>query len=57
MIVVKEMLFFMFAQFLMVVALCLIIGGAWILNLLCKELLDIDVISLMKLGRKKNENL
>lgn len=53
MLVIREMLYFMFAQFLMVVILCLIIGSGWVLNTLCKELLDMDIVSIIKMGRKK----
>lgn len=56
MLVVKELIYFMFALFLLVVLMCLLIWSGWLLNTLCKELLDIDVISLMRLRKgKKNE--
>ena len=53
MLVIREMLYFMFALFLLCVLMCLVIFSGWLLNTLCTELLDIDVISLMKLGKKK----
>ena len=55
MIVIKELIYFMFALFLLMVLMCLVILCGWLLNTLCTELLDIDVISLMKLksARKK----
>lgn len=55
MIVIKELIYFMFALFLLMVLMCLLILCGWLLNTLCTELLDIDVISLMKLRstRKK----
>lgn len=55
MLVIKELIYFMFALFLLMVLMCLVILCGWLLNTLCTELLDIDVISLMKLRsmRKK----
>ena len=53
MIVIREMVYFMFALFLLTVLLCLLIGSGWVLNSLCKELLDVNVIELLKLGRKE----
>jgi len=53
MIVVKEMLYFMFALILICTLFCVLIGCGWVLNTLCKELLDMDVVSLLRLGRKK----
>ena len=48
MIVIKELIYFMFALILLCVLLCLLIWCGWLLNTLCKELLDIDLISLLK---------
>ena len=55
MLVIKELVYFMFALFLLMVLMCLVILCGWLLNTLCTELLDIDVISLMRLRstRKK----
>lgn len=53
MIVIREMIYFMFALFLLVVLMCLIIWSGWLMNTLCKELLDIDLISLMKMRKGK----
>ena len=55
-IVIKELIYFMFALFLLMVLMCLVILCGWLLNTLCTELLDIDVIALMRLRKgKKNE--
>ena len=55
MIVIKEMLYFMFALFLLTVLLCLLIGSGWVLNTLCKELLDVDVLTLLRMGKEKKK--
>ena len=56
MLIVKEMLYFIFALFLLTVLLCLLIGSGWVLNTLCKELLDMDIVSIMKTMKgKKND--
>lgn len=57
MIVIRELVYFMFALFLLVVLMCLVIWSGWLMNTLCKELLDIDLIALMKTRKgKKNES-
>lgn len=57
MIVIREMVYFMFALFLLVVLMCLLIWSGWLMNTLCKELLDIDLIALLKTRKgKKNES-
>lgn len=53
MIVIREMIYFMFALFLLVVLMCLIIWSGWLMNTLCKELLDVDLIALMKMRKGK----
>ena len=54
MLIIKEMLYFIFTLILLITLLCILIGGGWVLNTLCKELLDMDVVSIMKtIGRKK----
>jgi len=56
MVVIRELVYFMMAMFLLVVLMCLLIWCGWLLNTLCKELLDVDVISIMRMRRgKKNE--
>ena len=56
MIVMRELIYFMFTLFLVVVLMCLQILSGWLLNTLCKELLDIDVISILRLrSRKKGD--
>lgn len=57
MIVIKELLYFMFAIFLLVALLCLIIWSGWLLNTLCAELLDVDIISLMRARRNEKRFL
>lgn len=58
MLVVKELFYFMMALFLLLVLMCLLIWSGWLLNTLCKELLDIDVISLLRMRKgKKNETI
>lgn len=47
----------MFAMFLLVVLMCLVIWSGWLLNTLCKELLDIDVISIMRARRNEKRFL
>lgn len=53
MIVIRELFYFMFALFLLIVMMCLFVGGGWVLNTLCKELLDVDLIALIKMGKEK----
>ena len=56
MLVIKELIYFMFALFLLMVLMCLFVLCGWVLNNLCIELLDIDIVSLMKLSRKGKKN-
>lgn len=56
MLVVSEMIYFIAALFLLIILLCLIIGGGWILNLLCKELLEVDVLWILKKGIKDDKH-
>lgn len=53
MLVVKELIYFMFALFLLIVLMCLLIWSGWLLNTLCKELLDVDVISIVRTRRNQ----
>lgn len=48
MLVVKEMLYFMFALILLCTLMCLLIWCGWLMNTLCKELLDMDVIAALR---------
>ena len=57
MIVIKELIYFMFALILLCVLLCLLIWCGWLLNTLCKELLDVDAISLMRARRNEKRFL
>ena len=57
MIVIRELIYFMFALFLLVVLMCLVIWCGWLLNTLCKELLDVDVISIMRMRRNEKRFL
>ena len=56
MIVIKELIYFMFALFLLIVLMCLLIWSGWLLNTLCKELLDMDVITILKTRTKEKKN-
>lgn len=57
MVVVKELIYFMFALFLLCILMCLLIGSGWLMNTLCKELLDIDLIALMRTRAKTRKAL
>ncbi|MBQ2658616.1 MAG: hypothetical protein IJF87_08625 [Erysipelotrichaceae bacterium] len=56
MIVMKELIYFMFTLFLVVVLMCLQILSGWLLNTLFKELLDIDVITILRTRSKEKKN-
>ena len=56
MLVIKEMLYFIFAIILLTTLFCVLIGGGWVLNTLCKELLDMDVISIIRTIAKGGNN-
>ena len=56
MLIVKELIYFMFALFLLCVLFCLLIWSGWLMNTLCKELLDIDVISVIKNSIRRRGN-
>ena len=53
MIVIRELIYFMFALFLLCVLLCLLIWTGWLLNTLCKELLGFDLIYLIRFRKCK----
>ena len=56
MIVIREMVYFMFTLILLCVLMCLLIWCGWLMNTLCKELLDIDVIAILRTMKgKKND--
>lgn len=55
MLVIKEMLYFMFALILLCVLMCLLIWCGWLMNTLCKELLDVDVVALLKMSKEKKK--
>lgn len=55
MVVMRELIYFMFTLFLVVVLMCLQILSGWLLNTLFKELLDIDVITILKTRLKENK--
>lgn len=55
MLVVKEMLYFMFALILLCVLMCLLIWCGWLMNTLCKELLDVDVIAILRTMSKERK--
>ncbi|MBQ2658087.1 MAG: hypothetical protein IJF87_05910 [Erysipelotrichaceae bacterium] len=57
MIVIKELIYFIYTLFLLTVLLCLQILSGWLLNTLFKELLDIDVVSIMKLHARKKKQM
>lgn len=56
MIVIKELIYFMFALFLLIVLMCLLIWSGWLLNTLCKELLDMDVITILRTRSRERKN-
>ena len=56
MVVLKELIYFMFALFLLLVLMCLLMWSGWLLNTLCKELLDMDVITILKTRTKEKKN-
>lgn len=55
MVVLKELIYFMFALFLLVVLMCLLIWSGWLLNTLCKELLDMDIVEILKTRTKEKK--
>lgn len=55
MLIVKELIYFMFALFLLIVLMCLLIWSGWLLNTLCKELLDVDVITILRTRSKEKK--
>lgn len=55
MIVIKELIYFMFALFLLIVLMCLLIWSGWLLNTLCKELLDMDIVEILKTRTKEKK--
>lgn len=58
MLVVKEMLYFMFALILLCTLMCLLIWCGWLMNTLCKELLDMDVIAALRtMSREKHRKV
>ena len=48
MLIIKELIYFMFTLFLLCVLICLIIWCGWVINNLCIELLDMDIIAITK---------
>lgn len=56
MIVMRELIYFMFTLFLLVVLMCLQICSGWLLNTLCKELLDVDVLEILRTRTKEKRN-
>jgi len=46
----------MFALFLLCTLMCLLIWSGWLLNTLCKELLDVDVLEILRTRTKEKKN-
>lgn len=56
MIVMRELIYFMFTLFLVSVLMCLQILSGWLLNTLFKEWLDIDIVETLKTRAKEKKN-